>query len=171
MFRKITAEDNKYIETSKKYYKLINEFKSYLEEETLNSGLTKTGTSGKASSYARYLVRLIIIFQEYFPNEYVTFRSKEGSSKLNQLRELNGYKDYNKSEGRYPNAALNKFEEFKASYLKELESNDAQKTEVQNIQDILKNNDNDLLLLYGAKDETYNHAVVLRSFLEERLSQ
>ena len=65
----------------------------------------------------------------------------------------------------------NKFEEFKASYLKELESNDAQKTEVQNIQDILKNNDNDLLLLYVAKDETYNHAVVLRSFLEERLSQ
>ena len=65
----------------------------------------------------------------------------------------------------------NKFEEFKASYLKELESNDAQKTEVQNIQDILKNNNNDLLLLYGAKDETYNHAVVLRSFLEERLSQ
>lgn len=64
-----------------------------------------------------------------------------------------------------------KFEDFKAAYLNELASNDAQIQEVQKILDIVRNNNDDLILLYGAKDETYNHAVVLQSFLEARISQ
>lgn len=64
-----------------------------------------------------------------------------------------------------------KFEDFKAAYLNELASNDAQIQEVQKILDIVRNNNDDLILLYGAKDETYNHAVVLQSFLGARISQ
>lgn len=180
MFRKIKAEDNKYVETKRKYYKLINEFKSYLEEETLKSGQTKTGTSGKASSYARYLVRLIIIFQEYFPNEYVTFRSKEGSSKLNQLRQLNGYKDYNKNEGRYPNATLNKFEEFikNLSLMAEREADELLNYKLNNKNNILESNDfiKENKASYGPllkkdKKSIKDYAVYNRSLYEAQLAK
>lgn len=57
-----------------------------------------------------------------------------------------------------------KWEEFRKCYLKELD----QKEEY--VQELLeKARETDLTLLYSAKDETFNNAVVLKEYLESRL--
>ncbi|QIH77411.1 DUF488 family protein [Macrococcoides canis] len=52
-----------------------------------------------------------------------------------------------------------KFSDFKKKYKDELKDNDAVKG--------LKDMKGTIVLLYGAKDEKHNHAVVLKEFLEE----
>ena len=52
-----------------------------------------------------------------------------------------------------------KFREFEKEYQKELQSN----KEVQNIKNLLK--ENNVTLLYAAKDEKINHAIVLKDFI------
>lgn len=59
-----------------------------------------------------------------------------------------------------------KWEEFRKRYLKELE----QKEEY--VQELLgKARENNLTLLYAAKDETFNNATVLKEYLESRLKR
>ncbi|UTH02719.1 DUF488 family protein [Macrococcoides canis] len=52
-----------------------------------------------------------------------------------------------------------KFSDFKKKYKDELKDNDAVKE--------LKDMKGTVVLLYGAKDEKHNHAIVLKEFLEE----
>lgn len=52
-----------------------------------------------------------------------------------------------------------KFKEFEKKYKEELDSND----EVKNIKNLLK--ENNVTLLYAAKDENNNNAVVLKDFI------
>ncbi|RAI81346.1 DUF488 family protein [Macrococcoides goetzii] len=52
-----------------------------------------------------------------------------------------------------------KFDDFKKKYKEELKDNDAVKK--------LKDMKGTIVLLYGAKDEKYNHAVVLKEFMKK----
>ncbi|HIX54502.1 MAG TPA: DUF488 family protein [Candidatus Sphingobacterium stercoripullorum] len=55
-----------------------------------------------------------------------------------------------------------RFDRFKALYREELDS------KKQPIQEFLKNHkDKKITLLYGAKDETHNHAIVLQDYLKK----
>ncbi|TDM41334.1 DUF488 family protein [Macrococcoides canis] len=53
-----------------------------------------------------------------------------------------------------------KFSDFKKKYKDELKDNDAVKE--------LKDIKGTIVLLYGAKDEKHNHAVVLKEFMEDK---
>lgn len=53
-----------------------------------------------------------------------------------------------------------KFSDFKKKYKDELKDNDAVKE--------LKDMKGTIVLLYGAKDEKHNHAVVLKEFMEDK---
>lgn len=53
-----------------------------------------------------------------------------------------------------------KFSDFKKKYKDELKDNDAVKE--------LKDMEGTVVLLYGAKDEKHNHAVVLKEYMEDR---
>ncbi|MCG7418950.1 DUF488 family protein [Macrococcus epidermidis] len=53
-----------------------------------------------------------------------------------------------------------KFDDFKKKYKEELKDNDAVKK--------LKDMKGTIVLLYGAKDEKYNHAVVLKEYLSKK---
>lgn len=53
-----------------------------------------------------------------------------------------------------------KFSDFKKKYNDELKDNDAVKE--------LKDMKDTVVLLYGAKDEKHNHAVVLKEFMEDK---
>lgn len=59
------------------------------------------------------------------------------------------------------------FPSFKEKYLKELQSNASMKDFLDTITGKLKQGN--VTLIYGAKDETYNHAVVLRDFILKKL--
>ena len=58
-----------------------------------------------------------------------------------------------------------KFEEFKRRYKLELDSND----QTQRLLSICQTNDV-VTLIYAAKDEKHNNAVVLKEYLEEKMS-
>lgn len=60
-----------------------------------------------------------------------------------------------------------RFEEFTRKYQEELESNPNADKFVKDVGDILK--DQDVLLLFAAKDREENQAAVLKKWLEERL--
>ena len=58
-------------------------------------------------------------------------------------------------------------ESFRKSYIEELESNPEAAAYIVVLADKLKHGN--VTLVYGAKDEKYNHAVVLKAWLEEKL--
>lgn len=58
------------------------------------------------------------------------------------------------------NHDLDKFSDFKKKYKDELKDNDAVKE--------LKDMKGTIVLLYGAKDEKHNHAVVLKEYMEDK---
>ncbi len=60
-----------------------------------------------------------------------------------------------------------RFDEFAGRYRMELDENAAARTFVDNLRCHLE--DDDVLLLYAAKDPKCNHAIVLRDWLTERL--
>lgn len=62
------------------------------------------------------------------------------------------------------------YESFKEKYKKELRENTNQKDALKQLNDIINNNDQNILLLFGAKDTKHNHAIVLKEFLEEMSS-
>jgi uncharacterized protein YeaO (DUF488 family) len=61
-----------------------------------------------------------------------------------------------------------KFNEFKEKYKDELH-NDEEKTEaLEGLKKIVKDHDKDVSLIYGAKDSTCNHAIVLKEILDRQ---
>lgn len=59
-----------------------------------------------------------------------------------------------------------KFDAFKARYLKELEQNPETPAFIQKVTEVL--NDQPVTLVYAAKDETYNHVVILKEYIENK---
>ncbi|WP_145353227.1 DUF488 domain-containing protein [Staphylococcus cohnii] len=55
---------------------------------------------------------------------------------------------------------------FKEKYEKELRENNDQKEAFNELKDIVANSKQDVILLYGAKDEKHNQAVVLQQLLQ-----
>lgn len=62
-----------------------------------------------------------------------------------------------------------KFAEFKKAYRGELEADSEKIGAVSRLLDMLDTNI--VTLLYGAKDEIHNHAIVLKQYLEERIGE
>ena len=60
------------------------------------------------------------------------------------------------------------FEGFSQAYLEELESNEAAETFVSNCSEQLKSQN--VTLVYGAKNEQENHALVLREWLRRKIA-
>jgi uncharacterized protein YeaO (DUF488 family) len=61
-----------------------------------------------------------------------------------------------------------KFDEFKEKYKDELH-NDEDKTEaLEELKRIVKEENKEVSLIYGAKDEKYNHAIVLKEILDRQ---
>lgn len=60
-----------------------------------------------------------------------------------------------------------KFPEFRERYIQELRNDEVKSNKVEEICSLLK--DNDIILLFGVKDEVHNHAVVLKEEILIRL--
>ncbi|ANK60311.1 hypothetical protein AYR54_08050 [Loigolactobacillus backii] len=67
------------------------------------------------------------------------------------------------------NHEISKYPEFKQRYLTELNSNPATTDFCQLVKEKLAVGN--VILLFGAKDETHNQAVVLQEFLQQKLVQ
>ena len=60
-----------------------------------------------------------------------------------------------------------KFKQFKSAYIEELLENEETDTFVETVKEEIE--DKDVTLLYAAKDEENNHAIILKEFLDEQI--
>lgn len=87
-------------------------FEKFAEYETLQSGNTFNDTSGKASSYYRYMISLIINYENNFNNKIVNLISEDTYSKLNRLFERSEFIAFNKQKNSFYSASLKCLERF-----------------------------------------------------------
>lgn len=108
-FRKITARDTEYISMNARLESEIEGFREYLKQKP---GTTET--SGMPDSYARYLVRLAIIIENFYEQEVSSVLNPIFFKQLNEIRSqfVNDFNQYNLSESRYPNATINDFNDY-----------------------------------------------------------
>lgn len=108
MFRKIKATEKKFQEFYHYHKKMIDEFKSFIEQTNIIG-------SSKNKSYPNYLVRQIIISSEIFGLSFEKDDIQTIAFYVDKLREQVEFKAYNVTENRFPNASINEFIKFKNS--------------------------------------------------------
>lgn len=106
-FRKISARDTLFINIKGIHKDDYTYFLKYADRLTKKSGRAKNNNSNKGRSYANYLIRLVILYQEYFDkkiNNLLTFTTLK---ELEKVVLSEGFQKYNDNENRFPNATFN----------------------------------------------------------------
>ena len=106
VFRKISAKELVFVETYEKYKTMVDAFEEFVHSTNVNTVYKR---SNKAGSYAKYLVRALIISSEMFDVEYEKNDYRTMATYLERLRNHPDYAEYNRNESRFPNAAINHF--------------------------------------------------------------
>lgn len=111
IFRKVAANEKRTKELKNMFMELLREFEKYAADLTVKAGNSIKG-SGKASSYRSYVLKLLVLSEEYHNNEVNSENLLDVNNRLLEIRQLEGYKQYNISEKRFPNATINCFNQF-----------------------------------------------------------
>ncbi|MEG0158333.1 MAG: hypothetical protein RR688_03050 [Carnobacterium sp.] len=104
-FRSIAANDPIFIKTRDKFKKDLDDFQQYAQMMTDEAGKAKT-KSGKASSYARYLIRLIIFNSEANGYEVNNLSSFETLKQIEKIKCSNDFKIFNRDANHFYSATL-----------------------------------------------------------------
>lgn len=111
IFRKVAAKERRTKELENMFVELLKEFENYAEALTVKAGNSVKG-SGKASSYRRYVVKLLVLSEEYHQDQVTPEDLLDINNRLLEIRQFEGYNEYNISEDRFPNAAINCYNQF-----------------------------------------------------------
>lgn len=106
-FRKIFARDYLFKKVKEAHRSDHAYFQEYAGNLTKKAGRAKNNKSGKGRSYADYLIRLVIFYQEFFEEEINNLLSFTTLKKVEKVVRSDNFKKYNDNEGRFPNAAFN----------------------------------------------------------------
>ncbi|MBC1291490.1 HNH endonuclease [Listeria booriae] len=104
-FRVIPANEEIFIKTRNKYKTILDEFNSYAQMLTVEAGNAKT-KSGKASSYTRYLIRLIIFYSESNDDEIIDLSSFETLKKIEKIKHADEFQTFNQASNRFYSATI-----------------------------------------------------------------
>ncbi|MCM3723972.1 HNH endonuclease [Solibacillus isronensis] len=105
IFRKIPATEEKFIQARTKYGVIYEEYREFAELLTEQAGNAKK-KSGKSSSYARYLLRLVILYEENYQDSIGELDNFKDFKKIERLSSLSDFKEYNERENRFPSATI-----------------------------------------------------------------
>lgn len=108
IFRKIDSKDVCYTEMQKQSIAIYKDFETFADELTYKAGRA-TKKSGKASSYARYLIRLALFVREEFDNTFTLQPTFDALKSIERLKEMDGFVTYNKDENHFPSATIKCF--------------------------------------------------------------
>lgn len=126
-FRKIAATEGIYKQTKLRFLDVYEDFIRFNLAVQDKEKVTKV--SGKPRSYASYLIRFIIIYEDIFKDGIEDITTFESIKKIERLRihyPLE-FKAYNKGEGYFPSASLNSFTAYVTqlhSFAEEIQDND-----------------------------------------------
>ncbi len=102
--------DDEYVLYYNRFKDVAEKFKSYLEVFAKPSIGKKT--TGMPSSYSRYLMRLFYLYETEFNDCIINPISLDTYNKINKIRELDEYKEFNRKYNRFYNAVFNYFFDF-----------------------------------------------------------
>jgi|GEM_PF-618156 len=131
MFRKISAKDDKFNQTKDRFRIFLKSYEHFVETTELGYSKGVKKSSGKASSYKNYLIKMFILVEEISKVKIMEPISTDTFKLLENLRNLDGYKPYNKMEHGFPNAAINYYLSFVSQILMD------QETEIDNLSEQL----------------------------------
>lgn len=104
-FREILAGEEIFKQTKDKYRKELEEFEEFAEGLTIASGKAKT-KSGKASSYVRYLVRLIIFSSESSKYQFENLFNFATLKEIEKVKNDLNFKEFNNQSNHFYSATL-----------------------------------------------------------------
>lgn len=105
VFKKIPAKSPEFIKTKSEYKNEYEIFREYAQKLTNEAGKAKK-KSGKARSYANYLIRLIIIYKEVYNRKIKDLLTFSSFKKIEKIESLDGYIQHNRSENHFYSATL-----------------------------------------------------------------
>lgn len=106
VFRKIAAKEIIFNKTYENNKVMIDKFEEFVHSTNAD---TVKKRSGKANSYSKYLVRVLIISSELFEVKFEKNDYRTMAKYLERLRRHPNYPQYNRTEGGFPNATINHF--------------------------------------------------------------
>lgn len=121
--RKVSAKDEHVKRLKLKYEQVYKEFQDYAEMLSIKQGKMNKN-SGKADSYARYLIYLSVLYEENFNEAIGDLNTGAGLTSLEKVRNMEEFKAYNRQEKNFPSATISCYTSFIQS--KEEQEVDAQ---------------------------------------------
>lgn len=106
-FRKIFARDSLFVKVKESHNNDHAYFQEYANNLTKQSGKAKNNESGKGRSYANYLIRLVIFYQEFFGEEIGELLTFTTLKKIEKVIQSDNFNKYNHEEGHFPSATFN----------------------------------------------------------------
>lgn len=111
IFRNVAASEKRTKELENMFLELLDEFKKYAEYLTAKAGKSVIG-SGKASSYRRYVLKLLVLSEEFHKDHINSEDLLNINNRLLEIKKQKGFRQYNTSKRRHPNSAINCFNQF-----------------------------------------------------------
>jgi len=143
VFRKITATDEDFMLARNKYKVIYDEFRQFAELLTEQAG-NAIKPSGKSSSYARYLIRFVILYEEIYKDTIEELASFNALKKFEKLSSSKDFKEYNQMENRFPSATIACFRAYVTSKkMLEEENTDTVLNNILNSTSLIKGNANE----------------------------
>ncbi|MCE4957997.1 HNH endonuclease [Macrococcoides caseolyticum] len=107
MFRKIWAKDLDYKAMEYKFNSFFSKYENYVRTYSLNLGEVSRENTGTARSYKGYLIRIFILVEEITGIQIKRPLDINTYQLVKNIRQMPGYKEFNKNEGYFPNSAIN----------------------------------------------------------------
>lgn len=110
-FRKISAKELNYKEKRNLYDKEYWEFRNFAQQLTDHSGKVKK-KSDKATHYGRFLIYLVILYEEIFCEEFGDLFTKDALNKYKKIEKFPGFEEFNRENHNFYSATISCFKSF-----------------------------------------------------------
>ena len=126
VFHSIPTTSDLYIYTENRFKYFLNGFKIYLESQTEIAGKSTKGKSGKASSYYRHLVRLIIGYEHQYNESISSLYDVTTRDKLIEFTTSTNFIQFNKYTNHFYSATIRSYRNYLEKMIIKEEEMDSQ---------------------------------------------
>ncbi|MGB3161318.1 MAG: HNH endonuclease [Carnobacterium sp.] len=108
IFRQISANEEIFISTREKYMDFYKKYVEFAQNLSDKSGKVRSKSkSGKANSYGRYFIRLIIFYKKLSGEDLEDLSTFNSYNKLEKIKLNNEFKKFNNKSNHFYSATLN----------------------------------------------------------------
>lgn len=123
-FRKIHKKESIFVRTQTQYDSTYRDFRKYAEYLTIQQGKA-IEKSGKARSYADWIIRIVIFCNEKADKPLSNLLDIHTLSQFEEMMQMPQFKQFNQKENRFPQASIKQFLKY-AAYKAQAQTEDMQ---------------------------------------------